>query len=206
MFARRPHWLKRAALGTFIQHTSPKCKRGVLLTFDDGPHPVHTPAVLERLERFHLTAAFFLVGKHVDAAPLLPERIASAGHALGNHTFSHRRFGWSDIALSHADVRQCQERIPDAKLFRPPFGRLTPGLWLAARRLGLTCMNWSLDSGDWKCRSAADADGCARQVLQRVRPGDIVLFHDNHEWIGPILDVVLPGLANQNASIICSPR
>jgi hypothetical protein len=56
-------------------------------------------------------------------------------------------------------------------------------------------MNWSLDSGDWRCRSAADAAACARQVLHRVRPGDVVLLHDNHRWIGPILDVVLPGLA-----------
>jgi peptidoglycan/xylan/chitin deacetylase (PgdA/CDA1 family) len=156
--------------------------------------------VLERLKRHGLTAAFFLVGNRIASAPHVPQQIASAGHVLGNHTFTHRRFGWCDVAPSLADVRRCQELIPDARLFRPPFGRLTPGLWLAARRLGLRCVNWSLDSGDWRCRSAADAATCAKEVLERVRPGDVVLFHDAHPWIGPILDVVLPGLETRTPS------
>ncbi len=202
-FAARPTWFKRLALRPFIQtHTD---RSRILLTFDDGPHPTHTSAVLERLRAFNLTAAFFLVGNRLAQAPHLAHAITQTGHIVGNHTFSHRYFRWSDTALSREDVNQCQALLPVATHFRPPFGRLTPGLWHAARRLGLTCMNWSLDSGDWKCRSAADAEECARQVLQRVRPGDIVLFHDNHQWIGPILDLVLPGLANQNASIMCSP-
>jgi hypothetical protein len=58
----------------------------------------------------------------------------------------------------------------------------------------LRIVNWSLDSGDWRCRSAADAAECAREVLGLVRPGDVILFHDDHRWIGPILDAVLPGL------------
>ena len=55
-------------------------------------------------------------------------------------------------------------------------------------------MNWSLDSGDWRCRSEEDAATCAAEVLKLVRPGDVLLFHDDHRWICPILDVVLPGL------------
>jgi hypothetical protein len=68
---------------------------------------------------------------------------------------------------------------------------MTPGLWLAARRHRLTFMNWSLDSNDWRCRNWADAKQCAESVSRRMRPGDIVLFHDNHEWIGSILEAVL---------------
>ena len=57
-------------------------------------------------------------------------------------------------------------------------------------------MNWTLDSGDWRCRSASDSKACARQVLDLIRPGDVVLFHDNHEWIDAILDVELPALVS----------
>lgn len=197
MFARRPCWLKRTLLSPFASCRTPE--PNVFLTFDDGPHPAHTPAVLERLQCHGVRAAFFLVGDRVAAAPYLPVQITVAGHTLGNHTFSHRRFGHIDISGSHADVQRCQTLIPTARLFRPPFGRLTPGLWFAARRLGLRCMNWSLDSGDWQCRSEADAKACATRVLEAVRPGDIVLFHDDHRWIVPILDIVLPQLAGRTA-------
>jgi peptidoglycan/xylan/chitin deacetylase (PgdA/CDA1 family) len=162
-----------------------------LLTFDDGPDAEHTPAVLARLATFGVRAAFFLVGKRI-SDPALVERIAGAGHLLGNHTFAHAVPRWRDFDGS--DVQKCQELVPQATLFRPPLGRLTPGLWLAARRLKLECVGWSLDSGDWRCRSEADALQCAREVLELVRPGDIVLFHDDHRWIGTILDVVLPAL------------
>jgi hypothetical protein len=72
---------------------------------------------------------------------------------------------------------------------------LTPGVWLAARRLGLPVVTWSVDSGDWQCASETEALICARTVLGAVRPGDIVLLHDDRPWIGAILDVLLPGLA-----------
>jgi peptidoglycan/xylan/chitin deacetylase (PgdA/CDA1 family) len=165
----------------------------VFLTFDDGPHPTHTHAVLERLAKFDLQAAFFLVGKRIADADLV-KQIADAGHILGNHTFSHAVPRWRDFAMSLNDVARCQMLVPSAQLFRPPLGKLTPGLWLAARRHELQCVNWSLDSGDWHCRSEADAAVCAAEVLQLVRAGDVVLFHDDHQWIGPILDAVLPAL------------
>lgn len=197
-FARRVSWVKRAAWALAgCASGSPLDAAGrasdVSLTFDDGPHPEHTPAVLERMAAHRIKAAFFLVGKRV-ADPTQVERIADAGHILGNHTFTHAPPRVSDITPSLADVRRCQALVPGATHFRPPFGRLTPGLWLAARRLGLRLVNWSLDSGDWRCRSEADANACAAEVLRLVRPGDVVLFHDDHRWIGPILDVVLPRL------------
>jgi peptidoglycan/xylan/chitin deacetylase (PgdA/CDA1 family) len=190
-FARRTGWLKRVALAPFSRTRG--AGPGVALTFDDGPHPDHTPAVLDRLAAFGVRAAFFLVGNRI-SDPALVARIADAGHTLGNHTFGHPVPDWRAVRGPCVDVRRCQELVPGATLFRPPQGRLTPGLWWAARRLELRCVGWSLDSGDWRCRTAADATRCAREVLERVRPGDIVLFHDDHRWIGPILDVVLPSL------------
>jgi peptidoglycan/xylan/chitin deacetylase (PgdA/CDA1 family) len=150
--------------------------------------------VVHRLATFGVRAAFFLVGKRITDPGLVPS-IAGAGHLLGNHTFSHAVPRFGGIRGLLADARRCQELVPEATLFRPPLGRLAPGLWLAARRLKLKCVGWSLDSGDWRCRTEADARQCAREVLELVRAGDIVLFHDDHRWIGPILDVVLPALA-----------
>jgi peptidoglycan-N-acetylglucosamine deacetylase len=189
-FARRTRWAKRALLSPFCRT---RCAgSGIHLTFDDGPHPEHTPAVLDRLAAFGLTATFFLVGKRI-TDPELVERIRAGGHTLGNHTFAHEPPNWRNLNVIK-DMRRCQELVPGATRFRAPLGRLTPGLWLAARRLGLECVGWTLDSGDWRCRTESDARVCAKEVLELARPGDIVLFHDDHRWIGPILDVVLPGL------------
>lgn len=200
-FARRVHRLKRALLPWWRGTGT----TGVALTFDDGPHPDHTPAVLERLAAHGLTATFFLVGNRINDHTLV-ERIAAAGHAIGNHTFSHAVPKWSNIAASGEDVRRCQELAPEATVFRPPLGRLTPGLWLGARRCGLRVRNWTLDSGDWRCRTAADAEECAAEVLALVWPGDVILFHDNHRWIAPILDRVLPALTQRLAADSRSAR
>jgi peptidoglycan/xylan/chitin deacetylase (PgdA/CDA1 family) len=156
--------------------------------------------VLERLAKYNLTAAFFLVGKRI-ADPALVTRIAAAGHTLGNHTFSHAVPRLGDIAMSLADVARSGELVPEAKLFRPPLGRLTPGLWLAARRHGLRVMNWSLDSGDWRCRSAADAATCAAEVMRLVRPDDIVLFHAlGRDELRRITRLLLAGTAQRLAA------
>jgi peptidoglycan/xylan/chitin deacetylase (PgdA/CDA1 family) len=167
----------------------------VLLTFDDGPHAEFTPAVLDRLAVFGLRAAFFVIGNRVYDQSLL-ERIAN-NHTVGNHTHTHAIPRWRHVNAAFREVRACQAVVPRATQFRAPLGRLTPALWLAARRTRLACVNWSLDSGDWRCRTATDAKQCAREVLQLVRPGDIVLFHDNHKWIVPILDEVLPAIASR---------
>lgn len=193
--ARRTSWLKRVALAPFARTHAPGAH--IVLTFDDGPHPEHTPAVLDRLAAFGLRAAFFLVGNRV-TDPALVQRILADGHALGNHTFTHAVPRWHDGLTAFNDVKRCQARVPGATLFRPPLGKLTPGLWFAAKRHNLRCWNWSLDSGDWRCRNEADAATCAREVLTLTHPGDVILFHDDHRWIGPILDAVLPELAERS--------
>jgi peptidoglycan/xylan/chitin deacetylase (PgdA/CDA1 family) len=191
-FARRPARLMRALHAPFV--TDRDRSRPVTLTFDDGPHPVHTPAVLDRLRRYRTRATFYLIGERVATAPHLPESIAADGHALGNHTFAHPRFDTLARSEPVRELTRCQDLVPLAATFRPPFGRLTPGVLLAARSLGLPVVLWSIDSGDWQCRSAADAVACAHQVLELVRPGDIVLLHDDRPWIELILDILLPGL------------
>jgi peptidoglycan/xylan/chitin deacetylase (PgdA/CDA1 family) len=202
-FARRPARIMRALHGPFAISRSGYAPF-VALTFDDGPHPEYTPGVLDRLRRYGARATFYLIGEHIAAAPHLPGLIAADGHALGNHTFSHPRFGPLARTEPLRELTRCQDAVPQATTFRPPFGRLTPGVLLAARRLGLPVVLWSIDSGDWQCLTADDALACANQVLELVRPGDIVLLHDNRPWIEPILDVLLPGLASRG--LLDAPR
>ena len=186
----RPNLLKRLLLPP-----GPAAEVGrVRLTFDDGPHPAFTPAVLDRLAAFGHAAAFFLVGNRVAAAPHLTAAIHTAGHVLGNHTYSHPRLPWRDAARSLAELSRCRDAVPQATHFRPPFGRLTPGLWRAARRLGLVLAGWSLDAHDWRCRTPADAVACARRVAAAARPGDVILLHDDRPTVLPLLDELLPRL------------
>jgi peptidoglycan/xylan/chitin deacetylase (PgdA/CDA1 family) len=187
-FVRRPLWPRRT--------------RGpVLLTFDDGPHPHHTAAVLDRLDRFGLSAAFFVLGGRVPGCEPLLRRMHAAGHRIGNHTSSHPRPTWFGFRSAHRQLADCQRAVTAATgtppaLFRPPMGRWSPPLRLACRRHRLRPMTWTLDSGDWRVRSDADAERCGEELALAVRPGDVVLLHDYHPWVGRILDVLLPGLAN----------
>ena len=149
------------------------------------------PTYLDRLAAFGAKAAFFFVGNRIRDPALVP-RVAAAGHVLGNHTFAHT--APRGFASARAEVRECQALVPGATLFRAPLGKLTPALWRAARREELECVHWSLDSGDWRCRTEADAQTCASEVLELVRAGDVILFHDDHARVLPILDAVLPAL------------
>jgi peptidoglycan/xylan/chitin deacetylase (PgdA/CDA1 family) len=172
----------------------------VRLTFDDGPHPAHTPAVLNRLDRYNVRATFFVLGNRVPATADVVRRIHSTGHAVGNHTFTHPQPQWFGFRAAFDELAGCQQAVAEVigerpTLFRPPLGRWTLPLRWACRRLGLTPMGWTLDSGDWRVRSADDAGQCAAELLAAVRLGDVVLLHDYHPWIGLILDVLLPELS-----------
>lgn len=197
MTPSRPHCLRRVWPGLAAERaawTGP-----VRLTFDDGPHPVHTPATLDRLARFGASATFYAVGRSVAESPDVLREVVAAGHAVGNHTFSHRApRPWDGVAAAR-DIEMAQNAIRDATgvtptHFRPPLGRLTPASWIAARRLGLRVALWALDSNDWRCRSLADAHICGRAVAAAARPGDVILLHDAGPFIGAILDELLPRL------------
>lgn len=169
------------------------------LTFDDGPHPTHTPAVLDLLAEHGVTATFFVVGKKVKPNADVVRRIHADGHAIGNHTFDHPPPGWFNFVAAAREVRECQRAVSGVTgaaptLFRPPMGRWTPPLWAARTFAKLTPMGWTLDSGDWRVRSDADADECAAELLAAVKPGDVILLHDYHPWIRKMLSLIVPEL------------
>jgi peptidoglycan/xylan/chitin deacetylase (PgdA/CDA1 family) len=180
-------------------------RSSVLLTLDDGPDPDVTPAVLDRLDAYGAKAAFFVVGRRLKRAGDLLARIHRAGHVVGNHSHLHRdRYVLSDgphatIAEYYRDCARCQLAIEERlgarpRWFRPPGGRLTVTTLLVPRLLGLRCITWSQDVEDWRFRELTDARAGADALVRAIRPGDIVLLHDNNPRVLDLLDVLLPAL------------
>jgi peptidoglycan-N-acetylglucosamine deacetylase len=156
-------------------------RRGIALTFDDGPHPQGTPLVLEELERAGVPATFFLVGEQVERRPHLAAEIVSAGHEVAIHGHRHRLLlGRSPRALRD-DFDRALDVIATAtstapSLYRPPYGVFnTPALVLVRRR-GWKPLLWSRWGRDWE-RRATTASISTRAGVGLV-PGDVVLLHD----------------------------
>jgi peptidoglycan/xylan/chitin deacetylase (PgdA/CDA1 family) len=155
---------------------------GVALTFDDGPHPEGTPAVLALLEEAGARATFFLVGEQVERRPELAARIVAAGHLVGLHAHRHRlqlRLTPSQVAR---DLARGAAVIEDAvgqgppRWHRPPYGIYSPAGLDAARRRGLTPLLWSRWGKDW--RRFTTPERIAARATRALLPGDVILLHD----------------------------
>ena len=152
----------------------------VFLTFDDGPHPVHTPEVLEVLRRHGAHATFFQIGEEVARYPELTRRVVAEGHAVGNHSWSHRDLSSlgrdeGSVELETANVVLADVLGQPPVLFRPPFGRLGPTTRSDAAAAGLETVVWDVDPLDWGCPGE---DAIVSRVLAGVEDRTIVLLHD----------------------------
>ena len=155
--------------------------RGFALTFDDGPHPEGTPAILDLLARLDVPAAFFLTGEQVLHYPAVAREIAARGHTIGVHGYRHRLLSVRSPSASMADLElACAviERTAGAKprLYRPPYGAANPAVLLAARRAGLRPVLWARWGRDWERR--ASAASIAANATRELRGGEILLLHD----------------------------
>src|SRR5882724_6173074 len=125
------------------------------LTFDDGPNPAVTPALLDLLHKYDAKASFFMIGRFVRQCPELTREVAARGHLVGNHTQTHPNLFWVSPRGVRSELQQCQAALRDtlgapAKYFRPPFGLRNPWVVSTARELGMqTCM-WTAIPGDWR--------------------------------------------------------
>lgn len=159
-------------------------RRAVALTFDDGPSSRYTGEILDLLAQYQAKATFFVLGAKVEQYPHLVKAMLKRGHEVGNHTFDHPRLtevGERTVERElertglDLDLLGCPRRC---RLVRPPYsaygGELVSYLKHTRRKLVL----WSLDSGDWQ---GLDAGSIAHNVLDRVRNGSIIIFHDSDE-------------------------
>jgi peptidoglycan-N-acetylglucosamine deacetylase len=161
---------------------------GVSITFDDGPHPQGTPAVLETLERAGATATFFLVGEQVERFPSLTAEIAAAGHELALHGYRHRLLLRRSPGAFGVDLDRAMAAIGEAtghapRVYRPPYGIFSlPGLAVVRGR-GLAPLLWTRWGKDW--RADATAASIAALATSALRPGDVVVLHDADHYSSP---------------------
>jgi peptidoglycan/xylan/chitin deacetylase (PgdA/CDA1 family) len=153
----------------------------VALTFDDGPDPQGTPAVLDALDRLGWTATFFMLGGQVARYPEVAAAVVTAGHEVAVHGFSHRNHLVRGLADVHQDLACAAAVVTTATgvrptWFRPPYGVLTMGSLVAARHAGLRSVLWTAWGRDWEARSA---DRVAGTIRRQLRPGGTVLLHDS---------------------------
>ncbi|MFC5847684.1 polysaccharide deacetylase family protein [Deinococcus petrolearius] len=151
------------------------------LTFDDAPHPMYEPLLLDLLRRAGARATFFVIGRNAAAYPYFVRDMAAQGHEVANHTYHHVRLPPLPTAEATDEMRWANEVLQGltgkpVRYFRPPGGEYTPATLAAAQALGLTTVFWTDDPGDFQ--NPGDVLLEAR-LRRNLRPGGIVLLHDN---------------------------
>ena len=182
--------------------TLPSADGAVALTFDDGPHPQGTPAVLEILRERGATATFFVVGEQVRRSGGLLDEIRAAGHGIAIHGDRHR----CQLRLTPGMVREDLDRASATvgdhlPLHRPPYGIYSPAGLAATRSRGWTPLLWSRWGHDW--RRFTSGRRIADEVTAELGPGDVLLLHDADDysakdsWTRTVaaLPLVLDGIA-----------
>lgn len=165
----------------------------IALTFDDGPSADYTPQVLALLERYKAKGTFFCIGEKIKNLPELTKAIHAKGHTIGNHSFSHRNsfpiFSKSRIVRELVLTNQW---IYDTigircQLFRPPFGVTNPNIAKAVRHLGMHTIGWNIRSFD----TSKSSDKVVENVIKKIKPGVIILLHDDRPQVYEILEAIL---------------
>jgi peptidoglycan/xylan/chitin deacetylase (PgdA/CDA1 family) len=155
----------------------------ICLTFDDGPHPAATPRVLDVLQKFDIKATFFLLGEHVVSCPQLAEEIATSGHAVGCHSMFHRSLFLKPLEVQRTEIARGKAAIEkyvgkSPQIFRPPYGYFDFSTLRVSAEEGMKFVMWDVDSKDFGKQSNIEM---IRRLTRAVRPGSIVLFHDNEQ-------------------------
>ena len=189
-FVKTPWWLKK--IYSSYLWSIDTTEKIIYLSFDDGPHPVATPFVLDELKKYQAKATFFCIGKNVVAEPAIYKRILDEGHAVGNHTYTHLN-GWKtkdDVYLE--DVREAGKFI-DSIMFRPPYGRIksfqAKNIKSVLSRRNVKVIMWDIISGDFD--NTLNGNQCLQNVILNAKSGSIIVFHDSEKAFSR-LQFVLP--------------
>lgn len=179
-------------------------EKNVAITFDDGPHEFITPEILNLLDLYKAQATFFCKGESIETNKDLLSEILNRGHAIGNHTYSHS-YGKNLYSSQNLydDIQKNQHLIfqitgKKTKLFRPPFGVTNPPIAKALKYFNFHIIGWSLRSFD----TIHEPLQVIKKVKENVKPGDIILFHDNRLNTIEILKNVLDFLQKNNYGMV----
>jgi peptidoglycan/xylan/chitin deacetylase (PgdA/CDA1 family) len=174
----------------------PRNTNTIYLSFDDGPHPAITPWVLKVLNDYQAKATFFCVGENILKFPEVFQQLISEGHSFGNHTHNHVK-GWKtstsnyleNIIKAEAVISKYSENTNDQKLFRPPYGKITPSQVKRLQQLNYKIVMWDALSADFD--ASISAENCFKNVIENTKAGSIVVFHDSEKAVEK-LKLVLP--------------
>jgi peptidoglycan-N-acetylglucosamine deacetylase len=179
-FVKTPWWLKKI-YSSYIWDIDTAEKK-IYLTFDDGPHPVATPFVLDELKKFNAKATFFCIGKNVEEYPEIYKRILDEGHRTGNHTQNHLN-GWQTSNDVYLDNIAKATQYINSELFRPPYGRIKKS---QAKKIDTVIKNkepkiimWDVLSGDFD--TTISKERCLNNVVINAKAGSVVVFHDSEK-------------------------
>lgn len=160
----------------------PNDENKVFLTFDDGPTPEITEWTLDQLKKYEASATFFCIGNNIEKYPGIFQKIIEEKHAIGNHTFNHLK-GWKTTNEDYIEnVKLCQSQISNHKsqtpnLFRPPYGKIKLSQSKELRKLGYKIIMWDVISYDFDKNISKEK--CLANVLNSIKSGSIIVFHDS---------------------------
>jgi len=148
------------------------------LTFDDGPHPLYTPLVLDILAKHKAKATFFMVGEAASKYPAIVKRVATEGHSIGNHSWNHPNL--QKLRFRYSRLKQlwaCEHAISPygKRLFRPPFGMENRQIRIDSALFFYKVILWNTSAQDWVPQHS---DEIAHKIYKRAKPGSIFLLHD----------------------------
>ncbi len=178
--------------------------RVISVTFDASWGGDKTLAILDLLDEYDAKATFFLVGIWVDKYPELVKEIAERGHEIGNHSASHAHFTQISESKIREELALCNDKIEALTgtrptLFRPPYGDYNSKVITVVRDAGFEAVQWSIDSLDWKNRGV---DDLVKRATTNVQNGDIILFHNDSEYIVEALPAILKYYQEQGFTMI----
>ncbi|MDX2244646.1 MAG: polysaccharide deacetylase family protein [Leptolyngbyaceae cyanobacterium bins.302] len=182
----------------------------VALTFDDGPHPRHTPQLLEVLDRYGVQATFFWLGACVEQAPEVARAVYDRGHWLGLHGYDHRSFPTLSDSELKASLQRTQKAISEVCQLapsnildvRPPNGLFTPKTLNLLTQWNYRPVMWSVVPEDWVVPGVAVV---VSRILQQVKNGSIIVLHDGNcggEDVAQVANYLIPLLLQQGYAIV----
>jgi peptidoglycan/xylan/chitin deacetylase (PgdA/CDA1 family) len=183
-----PHWIWRL----------PNSPDEIALTFDDGPNPHSTPALISSLHKLQIPATLFLIGEHCAREPKLTRDLRDSGCSIAVHAYTHQSFLWRAANWQRESIKKTARVLADngvdvQPLFRPPYGHFnaaTPGV---LANLGFQGVLWSQILSDWRPRSPSQLE---KRLLSGLTPGSIIVLHDQPENLKNLL-YLLPRLRDE---------
>lgn len=183
----------------------PQLKGMIALTYDDGPHPIKTPILLDLLKKEGAKASFFLIGNKIEAQTPLVKRMLAEGHSIGNHSYSHTgQFPIQSSSKITAEILLTQQLIESISgkanpYFRPPFGVTNPLIAKAVAKCKLLTIGWNIRSFDTVSK---DKERTLKKITSALKGGDIILLHEHTDISYWLTEEIIKFAKDKNLQLV----